>query len=439
MDVRIKGTTADKTEEAATPSMVQHSMIGQILQSFGRISEKDVEDALEYQKSHGGYFGEALLELGFVTREELDWGLASQFDIPYVFPDPDSVDLEAAALVTPEWALANLTLPILKTADTLNVIVDTPIWSEAVEELQSQTNLKIELGLASSSKIRELIREVYRDEVTEAPERKTVQRMSLDGFFAAADGAESPRFGISVRSNTATGWFEHRASVERVPLDQAWSTDIENVLSPPPIEARTGADQDAWDAEVVREGRSARVRVHFLGGGGGQEYVFEPLGKETDSPFEGPSPAILSEIRILESSGAARFVVTTTPAELGAEILHHLPGLLLENDARTVALTNRSQFGPDGLFVRTLTEDPDELRHTLESLRIFRFEAVSADLGGDPRGWVDQVLDVARTAFVLWNDERDRQVAHVAGVRWHLQIARKSGDRLEWNLQPLRT
>lgn len=54
-----------------------------------------------------------------MSPEELEWGLASQFDLRYVCPEADSIDPEAAALVSPEWALAHLTLPILKTVDRI--------------------------------------------------------------------------------------------------------------------------------------------------------------------------------------------------------------------------------------------------------------------------------------------------------------------------------
>ncbi len=69
--------------------MAERRTIGQILMSLGKIDEKDVNKALEYQRDNGGYFGEALLGCGFVSADELEWGLASQFDLPYVFPDAD--------------------------------------------------------------------------------------------------------------------------------------------------------------------------------------------------------------------------------------------------------------------------------------------------------------------------------------------------------------
>ena len=120
-------TTKARDPEQGKWTMAERRTIGQILMSFGRITEEDVGRALEYQRESGGYFGEALLAMGFVSQEELEWGLASQFDLPYVFPEADSIDPEAASLVSPEWALAHLTLPILKTQDSLTVVVDSPI------------------------------------------------------------------------------------------------------------------------------------------------------------------------------------------------------------------------------------------------------------------------------------------------------------------------
>jgi hypothetical protein len=66
--------------------MVERRTIGQILMGLGKIDEDDVSKALEYQRDNRGYFGEALLGCGFVSAEELEWGLASQFDLPYVHP-----------------------------------------------------------------------------------------------------------------------------------------------------------------------------------------------------------------------------------------------------------------------------------------------------------------------------------------------------------------
>ena len=198
--------------------MAERRTIGQILMSFGRITEEDVEKALAHQREAGGFFGESLLALELVSPEELEWGLASQFDLPYVFPDADSIDPEAAALVSPEWALANLTLPIMKTRRVLTVVVDSPIKTEAVDVLQARTDLTIELALASSTKIRELIRQVYaRAAAQDEGERPAPANIS-DVFSMALD-ATSKRFGISTRGHRAWAWYDDTGRILRRPLE----------------------------------------------------------------------------------------------------------------------------------------------------------------------------------------------------------------------------
>ncbi|MEX2049549.1 MAG: hypothetical protein WEB90_08230, partial [Gemmatimonadota bacterium] len=103
--------------------MTQRPSLGQILMGSGRITQADVERALAYQRERGGFFGQALIACGLISEGEVEWSLASQFDLPYVFPEADAVDYEAASLVTPDWALEHLTLPIMKTPGSLKVIV----------------------------------------------------------------------------------------------------------------------------------------------------------------------------------------------------------------------------------------------------------------------------------------------------------------------------
>ena len=176
--------------------MAERRTIGQILQGMGRIDEGDVERALEHQRQNGGYFGEALLALGILSPEELEWSLASQFDLPYVFPEADTIDPEAAALVSPEWALAHLALPITKTDSALTVVVDSPMKTRAVEELQARTNREIHLALASANNIRELIRQVYASTATQEPSDQ-LSSVRLDEGLGLALEAAANRFGIS--------------------------------------------------------------------------------------------------------------------------------------------------------------------------------------------------------------------------------------------------
>jgi protein-tyrosine kinase len=73
--------------------------IGAILIDAGRLSPKDAERILEYQRHSDRRFGEAGLELGLLTESDILYALSLQFDYPYLQPggsQPISTEVVAA-------------------------------------------------------------------------------------------------------------------------------------------------------------------------------------------------------------------------------------------------------------------------------------------------------------------------------------------------------
>jgi type IV pilus assembly protein PilB len=417
--------------------MTDRANLGNILMGLGRISEEDISRALDHQREHGGYFGEALLALGLVSKNELEWGLASQFDLPYIFPDADAIDPEAAALVTPEWALAHLTMPILRTGDVLTVVVDSPIRTDAVEELAARTDRRIELALASGERIRELIQQVYsRVHADTEPPRPTP--MSLDEAMALALEAASERFGISVRGHQAWFWYRESGTVRRRRLDGHWESELDRAVSPPPSAQVASQERKHFRAQLSREGIVTPAEVDYLSGPGGREFLFEPVEERSGlhDRFPPPAAGVLTEIRLLARSGSARFAVVADP-EFGAELLPYLPTLLLDPAWRAVHVAGVRR--PADVFQVVLPDDGRARRGELEALRAFGFDAVTASLAELGPDTADAVADVASVVFLLWPGDADRRLAHEAGVRWELRVDRAQGGALDWGLEPLRT
>lgn len=417
--------------------MSERRTIGEVLTNVGRITEDDVTVALEHQREEGGYFGEALVACGFVTADELEWGLASQFDLPFVFPEADAVDPEAAALVSPEWALSNLTLPILRTGDSLQVIVESPMDTAVVDELREQTGLEIELSLASAATIRDLIRQVYA--------RGTAAEDEIGApleFAEAVDEileAESPRFGVSIRGSVSSVWWDDRGTVRRRPLEGNWLAALDRMLMPGPTEMASGKPRVEWDSDLTRAGVGTPVHIHFMADESGREYLFQ-LRKVTTRPaerFPRPLEGIVSEVRLLARSGSARFIVVAGPADLGHQILPHLPTLLLDPSWRSIYINAKDQDVADEVFSLKMPSDPDTWAAEIEAMRAFHFDVVTVDLSGGDQRWAGSVLDIASVAFLLWAAEDDERPAYEAGIRWRLRIEREDGDHLEWSLEPL--
>ena len=406
--------------------------------SFGRITEEDVEKAVAHQQETGGFFGESLLALELVSPEELEWGLASQFDLPYIFPDPDSIDPEAAALVSPEWALANLTLPIMRTEKVLTVVVDSPIKTEAVDVLEARTDLTIELALASSTNIRELIRQVYARAAAHEEEERPAPASIKEVFSLALDAA-SKRFGISTRGPRAWAWYDDSGRIRRRPLEGLWNSELQELITPAPDEEIGDVRKASWSGHVNRDGMVTPIEVEYLADESGAEYLFRPVDAyaQLQDKFPPPSAGILSEIRLLARSGSARFLVVTDPAELGHDILPHLPTLMLDSSWRSIYLTDPDSRAASHAFSVELPMSEDDWAAELDSIRGFHFDVVTVDLPGHPEKWLQSALDIAAIAFVRWTGEAEIRIAHEAGIRWELKIEAQEGNRLEWSLDPL--
>ena len=417
--------------------MAERSTIGQILLGLGRITEAQAAKALEHQRDHGGYFGEALLALGLLTQDELEWGLASQYDLPYVFPDADSVDPDAVALVSPEWALAHIALPIMKTSDTLTVIVDSPMKSDAVEELGARHDLKVQLALAGSSKIRELIRQVFA-RATAREERERPAPVDLNGALTLALDAAAIRCGISTRRARSWFWYDDAGTIRRRPLDGVWDRDLDSLLDPPPSTQVRGKERAMFSGRFNRQGMVTPVEVRYLSDETGSEYLFRPSQEKNvlQERFPPPTPGILSEIRLLSRSGSARFIVTAKPESLGHEIPPHLPSLLLDPSWRSIYVNAVDQKAAEEAFSLQMPKDSDKWSTELDTLRAFHFDVVTVDLTGNAESWAWCALDVASVAFLLWPPDVDRRPAWEAGIRWELRLE-MDGGRLDWSLLPL--
>ncbi len=418
--------------------MTQQRTIGQILVGLGRITESDVAKALEYQRLAGGYFGEALIACGLVSEDEIKWGLASQFDLPYVFPNAEEIDYDTAALVSPEWALANLALPILRTSTSVTVVVDSPIKTKAVEELRSRTDLDIALALASPSKIRELIRQVYA-RASAADEDASRPPIGMSDALDIVISAGASRFGVSARGLRGWIWWEQGGAIRRRPLSGDWEGELERALRPSLEAMAKGHSRRDWLGELVRVGVATGVDVHFLADESGREYLFRPRPTPATKRASFPPPAggIVSEVRLLARSGTARFVFTAAPTELGREMLPHLPELLLDPSWRSIYLHTRDRPVASHVFSHRLSDDRASWRAEIESLLPFQFDAVTVDLAGGEADWAPSASNLGSVAFLLWADGADVGPAYEAGIRWHLHVLRRSDGQLDWSLEPL--
>lgn len=355
-----------------------------------------------------------------------------------MIPEAESVDPETVRLVTPEWALTNLTVPIMRADGVLTVVVDQPDRRAAAEELGRRTDCEVSLALASPGNIRRLIREVFARKVSaEDVDRRHPVNLAEALSIAVACGTN--RFGLSRRGPRSVFWFDDHGTIRRMPLMPGWLADLDAITDPSIGPRISGEERTTFDTQLDLRGHQIRLGMRFLADERGGEFLF--LLREATAVgqrFAPPPPAVMVEVRMLCRSGSARFVLTTEPPELGHELLPHLPDLLFDEDWRTIYVNADEEVASELAFSLRMPEDEELWSIELGTLREFAFDVVNVDLTGNVESWASTALDVAPVAFLLWPADRDLRAAGDAGMRWQLHVTEGDSGALEWALDPLR-
>ncbi|GAK49372.1 type IV pilus assembly protein PilB [Candidatus Moduliflexus flocculans] len=166
--------------------MKQNRTIGSILLDVELVSQKDIEQALELQKQSGKRLGEVLVQLGVVSDDDIRWALAEQLNLPYVNIRKDQVDTDVAKLLPENLARRYHVIPILKIEHELTVVVDDPLNTTIIKDIEQITKCSVKISLGRTSDILLAIDEIYgsseerQDRAQELPPQFTSQWFQED-------------------------------------------------------------------------------------------------------------------------------------------------------------------------------------------------------------------------------------------------------------------
>jgi len=127
--------------------------LGERLVASNLISEGQLRRALELQPQTSRLLGAVLIELGVVDEDRLTVVLSEHLDIPVVDLRRETVDPEAAQLVSAEFARRNVILPIRREDGRLAVAMANPENLHLVNDLRLITGLVITPYIAGRSDI----------------------------------------------------------------------------------------------------------------------------------------------------------------------------------------------------------------------------------------------------------------------------------------------
>ncbi len=132
--------------------------LGEILQAWGNVSEKQIDQALSLAKGSGKRIGEAMVEASFAKEIEVAKALAAQFDMEFINLDgPEAqaeIDLE---LVPDDLVKKHLVLPMGSSNGRLKIVIHDPMDLELLDLLRFRLNREIETAIAPRSAIKSFI------------------------------------------------------------------------------------------------------------------------------------------------------------------------------------------------------------------------------------------------------------------------------------------
>ncbi len=130
-------------KDKITAASVMGALLGQRLIDAGLIGEEQLGIALDKARTHGGFLGDTLVQLGFATSERVGRLLSQIINVPYVDLSVYAIDPEAVAMINESYARQNRVLPISKRPGQLIVAMTDPLNVSILDDLHLMTGLRI--------------------------------------------------------------------------------------------------------------------------------------------------------------------------------------------------------------------------------------------------------------------------------------------------------
>lgn len=134
------------------------------------ITDEQLRQALEVQKTKGGYLSEVLTGLGFVTEDALKVILSERLEIPPINLERLKVDKDILKFISERVARFYQVLPISRIGKTITVVMSDPMNVFALDDIKTLTGLVVKPVLATQKEIERAINQYYGEETKGAIE-----------------------------------------------------------------------------------------------------------------------------------------------------------------------------------------------------------------------------------------------------------------------------
>jgi type IV pilus assembly protein PilB len=135
--------------------------IGELLLKEKRITNDQLQAALEHQRQNGGKLGFNLVKLGFVKDDEITALLSKQYGVPSIALGAFEIDPAIVKLLPGETAQKYQVVPLSRAGATLTIAMTDPTNVFAMDDIRFMTGYNVEPVVASEIAVTDAIQKYY--------------------------------------------------------------------------------------------------------------------------------------------------------------------------------------------------------------------------------------------------------------------------------------
>jgi type IV pilus assembly protein PilB len=135
--------------------------IGELLLKEKRITPEQLQDALNYQRTHGGKLGANLVKLGHVKDDEITSLLSKQYGVPSIALAQFEIEPAVIKLVPAETARKYQIVPLSRAGATLTIAMTDPTNVFAMDDVKFMTGYNVEPVVTSETALMEALDRYY--------------------------------------------------------------------------------------------------------------------------------------------------------------------------------------------------------------------------------------------------------------------------------------
>lgn len=166
--------------------------MGDLLVQYGIISDGQLHEALKIQKESNIKIGEALINLGFVTKQSINEVLEYQLGIPYIRIEEYEIDPMATRAVSEDIARKNILIPVKQTENEVYVAMADPLNIFAIDDVKIYSGKDVVPLLADEAGILKAVEMHFGSQKANmaAEQFKQERALDLDKEISEADVAD---------------------------------------------------------------------------------------------------------------------------------------------------------------------------------------------------------------------------------------------------------